>query len=141
MGEVVRIASFAVKSNPFSELYKDGMTLIEEVAQYLDGAGRQFAKQTDQATAIRFSKCSMELTTTLMQVAAWLLSQRAINAGEQSDDLVRTFDAVGVSLAHDEAFPAVMNALIEQSIRIRDRIATMHQGLYGELIPNATPAE
>lgn len=140
MGEVVRIASFAAKSNTFSELYKDGMTLIEEVAQYLDGAGRNFVRQTDQSTALEYSRVSMELTTTLMQLASWLLNRRAINSGEQKDDSLRVF-VFAEKLETRENLPITMNIMIEQTNKVRDRILSLHEGLYGELVSKPVPAE
>ena len=71
-------------SGTFKTLFRDGMALVEETAAYLDGAGRDDAKTLQRATALAYASESMRLTTRLMQIASWLLLQRAINEGEMS---------------------------------------------------------
>ena len=58
------------------------MGLVEETANYLDGPGRVDARQLDRHGSIAYATESMRLTTRLMQLASWLLLQRAISSGE-----------------------------------------------------------
>ena len=77
--------SFATKlvsSESFKTLFRDGMTLVEETAAYLDGDGREDAKKLPRLAALAYATESMRLTTRLMQTASWLLLQRAVNEGE-----------------------------------------------------------
>src|ERR1700712_35819 len=68
-------------SELFDRTFDEGMTLVEETAAYLDGAGRQDAKHLSRTGALAYAGESMRLTTRLMQVASWLLVQRAVKEG------------------------------------------------------------
>jgi len=71
------IADFA-RSELFERTFQEGMDLVEETAAYLDGGGRQESKRLDRNAALAYAAESMRLTTRLMQVASWLLVQRAV---------------------------------------------------------------
>jgi regulator of CtrA degradation len=71
-------------SQNFSQLFRDGMKLVEETAAYLDGPGRQESKKLDRSSSLAYATESMRLTTRLMQLASWLLLHRAVNEGEMS---------------------------------------------------------
>ena len=71
-------------SQNFSQLFRDGMKLVEETAAYLDGPGRQESKRLDRSASLGYATESMRLTTRLMQLASWLLLHRAVNEGEMS---------------------------------------------------------
>jgi regulator of CtrA degradation len=71
-----------VASGGFTLLYKDGMGLIEDVAAYLDGDGRAESRTLPREASFVYATESMRLTTRLMQLASWLLLQRAVNEGE-----------------------------------------------------------
>jgi regulator of CtrA degradation len=71
-------------SQAFSNLFRDGMALVEETASYLDGPGRQESKKLDRNAALAYATESMRLTTRLMQLASWLLLHRAVKEGEMS---------------------------------------------------------
>jgi regulator of CtrA degradation len=71
-------------SQNFSQLFRDGMKLVEETAAYLDGPGRHESKGLGRSAALGYATESMRLTTRLMQLASWLLLHRAVNEGEMS---------------------------------------------------------
>jgi regulator of CtrA degradation len=71
-------------SQAFSGLFRDGMSLVEETASYLDGQGRRESKKLDRTAALAYATESMRLTTRLMQLASWLLLHRAVKEGEMS---------------------------------------------------------
>src|SRR6476646_5775626 len=71
-------------SQVFSDLFRDGMALVEETATYLDGPGRQESKKLERSGALAYATESMRLTTRLMQLASWLLLHRAVKEGEMS---------------------------------------------------------
>ena len=80
-----RTISFALKhasSDAFKTLFKEGMSLVEVSAAYLDGPGRLETKTLRRSVALAYATESMRLTTRLMQVASWLLLRRAVNEGE-----------------------------------------------------------
>ena len=71
-------------SPSFTDLFRDGMALIEETATYLDGAGRQESRKLERSASLAYATESMRLTTRLMQLASWLLLHRAVKEGEMS---------------------------------------------------------
>lgn len=80
-----QVADFA-QSELFERTFQDGMALVEETADYLDGEGRREAKLLSRAAALAYAAESMALTTRLMQAASWLLVQRAVREGDMSPD-------------------------------------------------------
>ena len=82
------VAERRVFSQRFKPLYNEGMGLVERAAEYLDGEGRAEAKKMSRVAATLYAAESMRLTTRLMQVASWLLLQRAANSGEMSREQV-----------------------------------------------------
>jgi regulator of CtrA degradation len=78
-----------VASGGFTLLYKEGMSLIEEVAAYLDGEGRNESRGLPREAGFVYATESMRLTTRLMQLASWLLLQRAVNEGELTPENAR----------------------------------------------------
>src|SRR6201986_2727855 len=77
------IQDFA-RSELFQRTFQEGMDLVEETAGYLDGAGRQASKLLSRNAALAYAAESMRLTTRLMQVASWLLVQRAVREGDMA---------------------------------------------------------
>ena len=71
-------------SQSFTDLFRDGMALIEETATYLDGTGRQESRKLERSASLAYATESMRLTTRLMQLASWLLLHRAVKEGEMS---------------------------------------------------------
>lgn len=84
----VSFAGHAASSAQFKALYAEGMGLVEETASYLDGPGRTAAKVLPRMASVLYAAESMRLTTRLMQMASWLLLQRAVNNGEMSREQV-----------------------------------------------------
>ena len=106
-------------SEQFEKVFREGMGLVEETANYLDGPGRKDARLLDRNGAIAYATESMRLTTRLMQLASWLLLQRAISAGELSPDDARKEKhrislgdiGPGHSLAGSEQLPEALDEL------------------------------
>ena len=86
----VAIGPRIVASGGFDMLYREGMALIEEVASYLDGDGRAESRGLPREASFVYATESMRLTTRLMQLASWLLLQRAVNEGELTAENART---------------------------------------------------
>src|SRR6187399_1403433 len=82
--KTVKLAERRVFSQSFKPLYGEGMGLVERAAEYLDGKGRAEAKKMSRLAATLYAAESMRLTTRLMQIASWLLLQRAANSGEMT---------------------------------------------------------
>src|SRR5712671_7059711 len=83
-GRPVSFGERLASSQIFSDLFRDGMALVEETASYLDGAGRQESKKLERTAALAYATESMRLTTRLMQLASWLLLHRAVKEGEMT---------------------------------------------------------
>src|SRR3982751_3094818 len=79
-----------VASGGFLALYREGMSLIEDVAAYLDGDGRTQSRGLPREASFVYATESMRLTTRLMQLASWLLLQRAVNEGELTAENARS---------------------------------------------------
>jgi regulator of CtrA degradation len=86
----VAIGPRIVASGGFDMLYREGMALIEEVAAYLDSDGRTDSRGLPREAGFLYATESMRLTTRLMQLASWLLLQRAVNEGELTPENART---------------------------------------------------
>ena len=56
-------------NSAFSNLFREGMDLVEETAAYLDGAGRAEAKALDRGASLTYATESMRLTTRSMEPA------------------------------------------------------------------------
>ena len=135
-------------SQAFSDLFKEGMALVEETASYLDGPGRQESKKLDRSAALAYATESMRLTTRLMQLASWLLLHRAVKEGEMSlAQANREKTKVKLSLG-DRAdadtmrlLPEQLCDLIDRSLGLLERVrrldATMHSPLPERPVNNA----
>ena len=77
------VADFAA-SALFERTFQEGMALVEQTAAYLDGEGRRESKRLGRSTALAYAGESMRLTTRLMQIASWLLVQRAVREGDMA---------------------------------------------------------
>lgn len=73
-------------------LYVDAMVLADEARSYFDETGRLEREGLDPMARVSFSCESLKVTTRLMHIIAWLLTQRAVDAGE-----LRAVDALDPS--------------------------------------------
>src|SRR4051794_10300734 len=65
-------------------LYTEAMLLADEARAYFDRHGREERDALEPIVRVGFSCESLKVTTRLMHVIAWLLTQRAVEAGELS---------------------------------------------------------
>ena len=125
-------------SEAFKALFKEGMSLVEASAAYLDGAGRLESKSLPRTAALAYASESMRLTTRLMQLASWLLLQRAVNEGEmtqvQTASEKNKVKLHGQDLATDATMfatlPETLQDLCRQSLRLQARILHLDTLLY-----------
>ena len=68
----------------FDKTYNDALALTEEAYAYLCQIDRNEIVTESPIEDLRLRGEAFRLTTRLMQVVAWLLTQRAIHAGELS---------------------------------------------------------
>ena len=141
----VSFATHVATSSSFEQLYREGMDLVEDAAAYLDGDGRSAARRMEPEVATLYASESMRLTTRLMQLASWLLLQRAANNGEMTPEQI----AEEKGKVRLEGFPAQMGApawpklpeafrdMVEHSLTLQKRVAYLDREVYGEA--TATP--
>jgi regulator of CtrA degradation len=133
------IRDFAA-SEMFARTFDEGMTLVEETASYLDGGGRQDAKLLSRTAALAYAGESMRLTTRLMQIASWLLVQRAVREGDMAPEAACEeryrigAEAVCLAQAPDEAedLPMGLLQLLERSARLYERARHLDRRMYVE---------
>jgi regulator of CtrA degradation len=134
--EVVR--DFA-KSELFDHTFREGMSLVEETAAYLDGPGRQESKRLDRSSALEYATESMRLTTRLMQVASWLLVQRAVREGEMEPQLAcdARYRLGAEGLASGAGIggqlPIGLVDLLDRSERLYDRVMHLDRRMFVEV--------
>lgn len=132
-----RAIDFA-RSELFERTFKEGMGLVEETAAYLDGPGRASSKRLSRAAALAYAGESMRLTTRLMQVASWLLVQRAVRDGEiqlaeAASEKYRLIarDAQPVTqFAGSDELPEALKALIIKGGAIYERVRRLDDTMY-----------
>jgi regulator of CtrA degradation len=124
-------------SEAFKSLFREGMTLVEEAASYLDGAGRTASKALRRPAALAYATESMRMTTRLMQIASWLLLRRAVNEGEltvqQASSERHRVRLTRQDLSCDTALlvelPAPFVELAERSLRLQARVIHLDRSL------------
>jgi regulator of CtrA degradation len=137
--KTVKLAERRVFSDSFKPIYNEGMGLVEQTAAYLDGPGRAEAKKLSRGAATLYAAESMRLTTRLMQLASWLLLQRAANSGEMTRDQVASekskvrLDTASpnVDATAWSELPADFRDLVSRSLRLQARVRGMDEEIYG----------
>jgi regulator of CtrA degradation len=124
-------------SGAFKDLFQEGMALVEEAASYLDGPGRKESRDLPRPAALAYATESMRLTTRLMQVASWLLLQRAVNEGELTPNQAVT-ERHRVKLAREDfgcapdlfaQLPPTLRDLSRRSLRVQERVIHLDRSL------------
>lgn len=137
-GAAVPIGPRLAASEHFTAIFKDGMALVERTAAYLDGEGRREAKLLKPPVSVVYATESMRLTTRLLELASWLLIRRAFNEGEitaeeaaakRSKVKLRTLGRPA-HIGHFGDLPTGLQALIEESFRLTDRVVGLDRALH-----------
>lgn len=143
MSRAALVTDFAA-SELFDRTFREGMELVEETADYLDGEGRREAKLLSRAGALAYAGESMKLTTRLMQIASWLLVQRAVREGDMSPDAAcdpryrlaeRKLDDPPSSLE----LPIALVEYCVRADRLHDRIVHLDRRMYLDAADADTP--
>lgn len=121
----------------FDRTFQQGMELVEQTAAYLDGVGRQESKHLDRKAALGYASESMRLTTRLMQVASWLLVQRAVREGEMDPlaacDKRYRLDRdspTGAGEGVSESLPRGLTDLATRAEQIYERVKHLDRRMY-----------
>jgi regulator of CtrA degradation len=116
-------------------LYSEAMLLADEARTYFDaGVSDGDATRLDPVDRVLFSCESLKVTTRLMHVIAWLLTQRAVEAGEMAADSARAPQRrLGQRVESDadtlERLPQSARTLVAATIDLYRRIERLDQSL------------
>lgn len=111
-------------------LYTEAMLLADEARAYFDEAGRAEREALDPLIRVGFSCESLKVTTRLMHVIAWLLTQRALDAGElQPREALDPARRLGHAPQFDAdlvgALPSGARKLVEASANLHRRVGLL----------------
>jgi len=125
-------------------LYTEAMLLADEVRAYFDDVGRDARDLLDPIERVLFSCESLKVTTRLMHVIAWLLTQRAVEVGELTaagarESSRRLGGAVESDVDTLNRLPPEARRFVDASIALHSRVARLEAGLEDDL-PAASPA-
>ena len=115
-------------------LYVEAMLLADEARAYFDEIGRDERDMLEAINRVAFSCESLKVTTRLMHIIAWLLTQRAVDAGELAPrDALSPSRRLGTAPeTADEtiaAMPAQAATIMLTSIDLFRRVARLDEAL------------
>jgi regulator of CtrA degradation len=124
------VETMRVQRALIDSLYTESMLLADEARAYFDVVGREQRDMLGAMDRVVFSCESLKVTTRLMHSIAWLLTQRAVAAGEIApgdarDPSRRLGEAPVTDAAALEAMPVGAQHLIAASIDLHRRIARL----------------
>src|SRR3954468_24567039 len=133
-------------SEQFEKTFREGMSLVEKTANFLEVPGRQDAEGLDRYGAIAYATESMRLTTRLMQLASWLLLHRAVKEGEMTLTQANK-EKSKVKLAAGEPgdpdtiklLPERLRGLIDRSKKLNDQVRRLDANIYAPSIAPDRP--
>lgn len=139
----IREPTSPLRARLIDALYVEAMVLADEARAYFDDGGRIEREALGPMARVAFSCESLKVTTRLMHVIAWLLTQRAVAAGEMTRaDALDPSRRLGQPPHTDDAalhdMPLHARALVEASIDLFRRTARLEADR-GEA-PTTSPA-
>ena len=125
-------------------LYVEAMLLADEARGYFDQVGRDERDMLEAINRVAFSCESLKVTTRLMHIIAWLLTQRAVDAGELAPgDALSPSRRLGTAPETDAdvlaAMPPQCATIMLTSIDLHRRVARL-DGALDEPVHRASPA-
>ena len=122
-----------ITSRLIDALYTEAMLLADEARSYFDDIGRNDRAELEPFARVGFACESLKVTTRLMHIVAWLLTQRAIESGEiPTSDGRRPERRLGHAQDSDpaivEQLPASAQRLIHASADLYARIKRIDEG-------------
>lgn len=136
------IISSRVRRRLIDALYTDAMVIADEARAYFDESGRRERELLGPMERVSFSCESLKVTTRLMHIIAWLLTQRAVDAGEMAPrDALDPSRRLGTPPHSDQAavdaLPLQARALIANSIDLYRRTARLDESQLAPLAPES----
>lgn len=123
-------------SRPIIEaLYTEALVLADEVRAVFAAGVREPLATEDAFMRLALSTEGLKTTTRMMHVLAWLLNQRALFAGELTENQVRLHGALPPDRASDETQLALLEPetreLIADTEKLHQRIARLDEAWRG----------
>ena len=123
----------AITSRLIDSLYTEAMLLADEARAYFDQAGRDERATLEPFARVGFACESLKVTTRIMHIVAWLLTQRAIESGETAlNHGQRPERRLGHAQDSDplvvNQLPEVARKLITTSAELYARVKRIDQG-------------
>lgn len=117
-------------------LYVEAMVLADEARSFFDYRAEEQRALLGQVDRVEFACESLKVTTRLMHVIAWLLTQRAILNGEldesaRHEERHRLGEAATTPSTITERFSLDMMSLIVASEDLYDRVLRLERQLVG----------
>ena len=114
-------------------LYTEAMVLADEARAYFDEEGRDDRQSLEPFARVGFACESLKVTTRIMHIVAWLLTQRAVESGEiKSADGRRPERRLGHANDSDSAvveqLPHAAKRLIGASVDLYSRVQRLDEG-------------
>ncbi len=125
-------------------LYTEAMLLADEARAYFDQAGRDERQTLEPFARVGFACESLKVTTRIMHIVAWLLTQRAVESGELlARDGQRPERRLGHAYDSDPLvigqLPPAAQRLVTGSADLYARVARLDQGAI-DAAPAPSPA-
>lgn len=123
-------------------LYTEAMVLADEARAYFDETGRDDRQLLEPFARVGFACESLKVTTRIMHIVAWLLTQKAVESGEiRSSDGRRPERRLGNANDSDpkvvDQLPEAAQRLINASADLYSRIKRLDEG---QLIEEPAPS-
>jgi regulator of CtrA degradation len=133
----VRITSRLIDS-----LYTEAMLLADEARSYFDDAGRDDRSTLAPFARVGFACESLKVTTRIMHIVAWLLTQRAIESGEIPERNGRRPERrLGHAQDSDpmvvDQLPESAQRLINSSAELYARVKRLDEGTVENEVPQS----
>ena len=131
-----------ITSRLVDSLYTEAMLLADEARSYFDATGRDDRATLEPFARVGFACESLKVTTRIMHIVAWLLTQRAIDSGEIPErDGRRPERRLGHAQETDPAvvvqLPEAAQRLINASSDLYARVKRLDEGTVETEIPQS----
>ena len=130
-------AAVRITSRLIDSLYTEAMLLADEARSYFDDAGRDERSTLEPFARVGFACESLKVTTRIMHIVAWLLTQRAIEFGRNpASDGRRPERRLGNAQDSDRSvvvqLPESAQKLINASADLYARVKRIDEGTIGD---------
>src|SRR5690348_4784703 len=135
-------AQVRITSRLIDSLYTEAMILADAARSYFDDAGRDERSMLAPFARVGFACESLKVTTRIMHIVAWLLTQRAIESGEIPERAGRRPERrLGNAQDSDPAIvkqlPQSARQLIQASAELYARVKRIDEGTFESEVPQS----